>query len=468
MTCLLHSKSLVAHLVLPLVIALAIAQGMIVFVIHDEQKGVVAAMAHGQALDQAATLVRLLARAPESELPQLLSAFASKTSCALLLPGPPPDSERPLDTAELHLTGLLRDMLRDENVGAARISIRPPQVVDRACDPNPTLPGDQTDGSRAWFGKGMLAAEMTVPLVDRRTLIFRTMVETPPSWSWIAIFSFLLSAAAVSAVALILVHHQTRFLRALASSAERAGRGEDVPALPEAGPAEIATTIRAFNTMQERRRRYVSDRLRLLAAISHDLRTPLTTLRLKAEFIDDDTTREGMISTIDELTAITEATLAFTRAEIPREKTSIIDLPELVAEVIAEFELNERAVTFTADGPLAYACRPITLKRAIRNLIDNAIRYGGVARVRFTETAGAPSIRIDDDGPGLPEELIEDAFKPFLRLEPSRSTATGGIGLGLAIARGIVQAHGGSVVLTNRPEGGLGAEISLPAQGPGG
>ena len=250
----------------------------------------------------------------------------------------------------------------------------------------------------------------------------------------------------------------------MAEASERLGRGESVPPLSTTGPSEVAAAARAFNTMQERLGAFIRDRLKLLAGVSHDLRTPLTTLRLKAEFIDDEAVREDVVTTIDEMTAICEATLAFTRAEAATEATETVDLPKLVEEIVEPFRLAGENVVFAPSQPFDFLCRPVSLKRAVRNLIENAVRYGGGARVSAFRASDAVGIRIEDDGPGLPEDQIEDAFKPFVRLEASRSMETGGIGLGLAIARSIVKAHGGSLTLANRSQGGLRAEIRLPVQ----
>jgi signal transduction histidine kinase len=292
----------------------------------------------------------------------------------------------------------------------------------------------------------------------------RTVVAAPGGWSRATLMSFLLSCLTVTVVAIIAVRTQTGSLRALADASERLGRGETVAPLMTSGPSEVAAATRAFNTMQERLSLFIRDRLKLLAGISHDLRTPLTTLRLKAEFIEDETVRDDIVATIEELTVIAEATLAFTRAEATTEATEAIDLRGLVGEVTEAFRLGGADVVVAPFPSVIYPCRPVALKRALRNLIENAVRYGGNALVSAVAQQDAVTIAVEDDGPGLPPDQIEDAFQPFVRLEPSRSTETGGIGLGLAIARSIVKAHGGTLTLTNRPEGGLRAEIRLPLQ----
>ena len=290
-----------------------------------------------------------------------------------------------------------------------------------------------------------------------------TGARAPGLWSGGAVASFLVSCLAVGGVVFFAVRGQTRSLRALAHAAEKLGRGETVEALPTNGPAEVAASARAFNTMQARLSEYLRDRLKLLAGVSHDLRTPLTTLRLKAEFVEDEAQRADLIASIDEMTAISEATLAFTRADAAGEATQRVDLTALIAEVAEPFKLAGERVEIAPAPPLSYLCRPVALKRALRNLVENAIRYGGGAAISLDRRLQTLVIAVEDEGPGVPEGLIEEAFKPFVRLEGSRSAETGGIGLGLAIARSVVKAHGGSLTLKNRAQGGLRAEVRLPA-----
>ena len=200
----------------------------------------------------------------------------------------------------------------------------------------------------------------------------------------------------------------------------------------------------------------------MLAAISHDLRTPLTTLRLRAEFIDDPEAKEKMLATIDEMNVMVEATLAFAREEAAQEDTRTIDLAALIESVCADLTDIGHDIEFTPAERMPYACRPVGLKRAIRNLVENAVRYGIRARAGIERSDTAYRIIVDDDGPGIPEGKLGTVFEPFMRLDESRNMESGGIGLGLSIVRSIVQSHGGEVGLENRPEGGLRATITLP------
>mgnify|MGYP001765471023 CR=1 FL=1 len=456
-------SGLAARLVVLLVSALAVAQAVVVFVLHDEQRGVVEAMAHGQALNQAVTLTRLLTVYPREEEDRLTSAFGSRMTCARVVDPPFDERERATGTREPRLTATLKRMLHGNFAGEPAVLIRRHADREDVC-------GDAETSMQPWITRGGeppqpvagYAAEAIVPMKDGRTLVHVTRIETPTVPFWVVALSFLISSLAVGIVVVVSVRHQTRPLRDLAAAAEKFGRGEDVPPLVARGPSEIAVAIRAFDTMRDRLHRYVTDRLRLLAAVSHDLRTPLTTLRLKAEFVDDETVRDDLVTTLDELTAITESTLAFSHAEASHEATEEIDLTELGREIVEEFRLSGADVTIAAETPVSFVGRPVALKRAVRNVVENAIRYGRRARISiFSDRAGV-TIQVDDDGPGIPESRIDEAFEPFVRIEPSRNRETGGTGLGLSIARSVVHAHGGTIEAHNRPGGGLRVTFQLP------
>jgi len=289
----------------------------------------------------------------------------------------------------------------------------------------------------------------------------------PPSlgWAWPSLVSMAVTALALIAVVAVTVRRIARPLRRLAVAAEAVGRGEAVAALPEEGPDDVREATRAFNRMHARLGRFVQDRTRMLAAISHDLRTPITALRLRAEFIDDAETRTKVIETLDEMRDMIEATLAFVREEAAREDTRVVDLAALVESLCGDLADMGQAVSFTPAEKHPYACRPTGLKRALRNLIENAVVYGERARVALEAGAGEVRVVIDDDGPGIPRSAFERVFAPFVRIETSRSRATGGIGLGLAIARSIVRGHGGDIVLAHRAEGGFRVTVRLPEGG---
>ena len=295
-------------------------------------------------------------------------------------------------------------------------------------------------------------------------------VEPPPPRPWHS-ENFLWAFIAMSccAVALILwgVRRMIRPVAALAAAADALGRNVNAPPLPEDGPTETATAAHAFNTMASRIRRFVDDRTQMLAAIGHDLRTPITRLRLRAEFMEDDDQRRKMLNDLSEMEAMINATLAFARDDAATEPSVAFDLAALCQTVMDEAvdAAPDRAELIAYDGPerLRAHGRPAALKRALANLVGNALSYGGDARLRLAHEIQGARISIEDNGLGIPEAELEQAFQPFRRLEGSRNRETGGTGLGLTIARNILRAHGGDVVLRNRHEGGLEALVTLPA-----
>lgn len=261
---------------------------------------------------------------------------------------------------------------------------------------------------------------------------------------------------------IIIIRHITQPMKGLAQAADALGRGEEVAPIAVQGPNEIRQAIVAFNDMRERLSRSVLDRTRMLAAVGHDLRTPITTMRLRAEFIEDDETRGRILSSLDEMQHMAEAALAFAREEAIVEPTRIVDLNALVGTVCADQADMRREVAYEEFGRLPYRCRPHSLTRAVRNLVENAVVHGRSARVTMNGPDQEVWITIEDEGPGIPDLDMGRVFQPFVRLDESRGQETGGIGLGLAIARSIVRGHGGDILLQNRAEGGLTATIQLP------
>jgi signal transduction histidine kinase len=276
------------------------------------------------------------------------------------------------------------------------------------------------------------------------------------------------TALTISLVALAVARRVARPLRDLAYAAERFGRGEDVGPLAPRGPRDIRLTSEAFNRMQERLRRFVEDRTRMIAAASHDLRTPITSLRLQAEFVADPAVRERMLATLDEMSATTEALLTFAREDAVVEPSRVVDLAALLESLcddLADLGWDVRFAPAPDSRRLPYRCRPAALRRSLRNVVENAVRYGDRARVAFVPSDDWIDVVVEDDGPGILAEDAERVFAPFVRLDASRNRATGGSGMGLAIARSVAREHGGEILLANRDVGGgLRATIRLPRE----
>jgi len=255
-----------------------------------------------------------------------------------------------------------------------------------------------------------------------------------------------------------------RPIREFAQAAEQLGVDLTAPPLAVRGPQELRATIQAFNRMQDRLRRFLEDRTQMLAAISHDLRAPLARLRLRAEFVEDEEQQRKMFGELATMNAMIDSTLAFARDATRQEPRKLVDLSVLVEDVCEDVTDSGGAAFYRGPRGIVVTCRPSDIRRTITNLVDNAVKYGGSARVDILREDERVVIVIDDDGPGIPFNEQERAFAPFYRLEPSRDPGNGGVGLGLSVARTIAREHGGDVTLANRDGGGLSARIELPTE----
>ena len=269
-------------------------------------------------------------------------------------------------------------------------------------------------------------------------------------------------AAIIGLASTLVVRGLTKPLRKLSAAADRVGRDVDSIRIAEEGPAEIRQAARAFNGMQERIQRLIEDRTQALAAVSHDLRTPITRIRLVAGFLSDTQARDRIDASLDEMAAMVETTLSYLRDGQDQEEPRPIELVTVLQTICDNAADMGGDVVFNGPDRLIFKLRPVGMRRALSNLITNAVSYGGSARVTLSSTSRDVVIEIADNGPGIPEESLEQVFQPFRRLEESRNRTTGGVGLGLTIARRAVKAEGGTLQLTNRPEGGLSAIIRLP------
>ncbi len=272
---------------------------------------------------------------------------------------------------------------------------------------------------------------------------------------------------AITLLALLALGWAVRPLHRLARAADALGRNLSGAPLPETGPREVRQAAHAFNTMQSRLASYLNDRLHILAAVSHDLKTPITRLKLRSELLPDEhlpetAKKEKFLRDLDDMETMISATLDFLRGESRQESGVRLDIDALLSTLRDDMLAMGGQVELGGRAKSPLLARPRALKRCLANLIDNAVRYGGSAHITVADHADALVLHIDDHGPGLAEKDLETLFEPFRRGETSRNRATGGTGLGLAIARNLARAHGGDVTLSNRPEGGLRATLTLP------
>jgi signal transduction histidine kinase len=263
-------------------------------------------------------------------------------------------------------------------------------------------------------------------------------------------------------LAIVGVRWVTRPLKNFSLAAIELGKNIDRAPLPETGPIEVVQAARALNGMQARLSRYLQDRTRILAAMSHDLKTPITRMRLRAELLDDEPVRTKFIRDLSELEAMVSGTLSFMRGLETSEMIQPLDINALLESLQADAQESGHMVEILGRATTPYECRPQAIKRCLSNLIDNAIKYGRLARVRVIQLPSSLHVVVSDEGPGVPADELERLFDPFYRLESSRNRDHGGTGLGLTIARSIAEQHGGTLVLKNGSRIGLECHLDLP------
>lgn len=269
------------------------------------------------------------------------------------------------------------------------------------------------------------------------------------------------SSMILFAVAMIFMRNQISPIRRLAMAADALGKGQDVEVFRLQGATEVRQAATAFNRMRERLQRQVSQRTEMLAGVSHDLRTPLTRMKLQLEMLKDTPGAEELKADVAEMERMVEGYLAFARGE-GSEPITEENLRDLVEDVVTAARRAGDRVDLTAEGALTLSVRKEGLRRCLANLVSNATHYGTRAVVSAIRKPEFIEVTVDDDGPGIPENMHETVFRPFSRLDQSRNVETGGVGLGLTIARDVVHAHGGEIALGPSPLGGLRAQVRLP------
>lgn len=472
-------QSLFGRLVLVLVAGLLLAQLVGAALLLRNRAYALYQASGMQTATRIAGIVRLLDRATPSERQRLVSAFQDPTLRIRLTDAP--WLRTAAGSNHEGLAGIFYTMLRHQLGEHRRIAVAIREAAAPASGNTPVM-GDMRGME---MGMDMMNMGMSMsPEVHMGGFGFLP----PPSVAFLAqvqlrggtwasfeqhvpreVFAgstrLLLSLAvlliAVVVLSLLAVRWVTRPLSVLAAAADALGRDIRRPPLLETGPREVSHAARAFNTMQARLGRYLEDRIRLLTAVSHDLKTPITRLRLRAELLDDPVLRDSFTRDLDEMQAMATATLDFLRGLDAKEAVQPVDMRALLESLKADAEETGQRVTVNGQTAAPYPGRPLALKRCLTNLINNAVTYGGIAHVILDDGDKALRILVTDEGPGIPERELERVFEPFYRLESSRSRETGGTGLGLGIARNIARAHGGDLVLRNRAGGGLEAVLTL-------
>jgi signal transduction histidine kinase len=433
---------LAARFALLLAGALVAVNLVAVALLSSERQRLGRALSEGRAIERLALIVPLIEAAPPEDRARIAELAEDRFARVEIEAAPIVG----LGEADARATALLRQTLAALGSGATEVRAGALSTQRGERDRPPVE---------------RLALSVAIPAADGDApawlnIVARPSRPPPEAERGPLLVVLLLSLAAVLAVGLLFIRRLTRPLAALAAAARAAGRGDRTARVAETGARELRETARAFNEMQTRIARFDAERTRTLAAVGHDLRTPITSLRIRAEMLDEPE-REPIVRTLVEMTVMADGLVAYARGQGDAEEVVPVDLAALLDRIC-----GERGAGFATTRRATVRGRPVALARAFGNLVDNALRYGGAARVTLDRDEGDSIVTVDDDGPGIPPERIEAMFEPFARGEASRSVETGGAGLGLAIARTIVRAHGGEVTLVNREGGGLRARILLP------
>ena len=450
--------SLRVQLLLLIISSLTVAQAISLWLFVDERSLAVRAAMGAEAAGRAANVALLLEQAPMDLRGSILRAADSPLARFRI------DPQAAVDHLDHRAGGAVEARVRSlfgaEDSREIRVELHD---VEREFPPMTTVPPEMIEMHKQMMHDKISGLELTlsIALEDGKWLNVDTRFQRPPlQWPVFSAVSFGLTAAFLMGVACwYLLARLTWPLQRLAQAAESLGRGEEGKPIPVAGPKEVRDLTHTFNLMQERLVRTVADKTRIMAALGHDLRSPLTALRVHAEMVDEEETRDALVKSIEEMQDMVERTLAFARGMAISEPLGTIELGGFLTELKRDM-LN--AFQLETNTPLQMRLRPQSMRRALRNVIENAVRYGDDVEVTYSREYDRALIWVRDHGPGIPDTQLEEVFEPFFRVETSRSRETGGTGLGLSIARTILRSHGGDITLQNHPDGGLLVRLDLP------
>ncbi len=466
-------RSLFGRLVLILLGGLMFAQLATAYINLTERDQLLYRAGGMRLAQQVADIVKLLDSLPAAERRRVVAVF-NAPPLAVSLDRPPVATGKEsaeADFPQSMFTTVLRYALGEDARVIVIRSESAPESLRQAPGGGPPAEMPMMQGRGGGWGRGMgpgYAAggsffTVQVALHDGTWVTFDSHVSPQAIAMPLRLAATLLILlATVIVLSLIAVRWVTGPLSALASAAEKLGENINRPPLPETGPIEAQRAARAFNNMQQRLSRFIADRTRVFTAMSHDLKTPITRLRLRTEMLEDEGLRAKFAKDLAEMEAMVTQTLDFMRDASAGEAVQPMDVMALLESVQTDYRDTGDEVEIEGRTEQFYPGRPLALRRCLTNLIDNAIRYGERATIQVDDTADGLSIRVLDRGPGIPEAELAQAFEPFFRGEASRNRETGGTGLGLGIARNIARAHSGDLVLKNRVEGGLEALLTLP------
>ncbi|MCX7143009.1 MAG: ATP-binding protein [Proteobacteria bacterium] len=466
-------RSLFGRLVLVLLGGLLLAQLATAYINLTERDQLLYRAGGMRLAQQISDIVKLLDSLPAAERKRVVAVF-NAAPLAVSLDRPPMSKDKAHAEADFPQTmflTVLRYALGEDTKMIVVRSESAPESLRQPPRAGPPADMPMMQGRGGGWGRGMgqgfpqggVFFTVQVALQDGTWVTFDSHVSPQAIGMPLRLAATLLILlVTVIVLSLIAVRWVTGPLSALASAAEKLGEDINRPPLPETGPSEAQRAARAFNTMQQRLSRFIADRTRIFTAMSHDLKTPITRLRLRTEMLEDEELRAKFARDLDEMESMVTQTLDFMRDASTSEPVQRIDAMALLESLQTDYQDTGGNVAIEGRIEKPYPGRPLALRRCLTNLVDNAIRYGERATIVVEDATDRLTIRVLDYGAGIPEPELERAFEPFFRGEASRNRDTGGTGLGLGIARNIARAHGGDLVLRNRAEGGLEAMLTLP------
>jgi len=457
--------SLFGRLILILIGGLLLAQLVSTGLLLKDRGDIIRENTGLQLVQRIAALVYLLEETPREERPRIVRAFNTPLFRTGLSDSPltPESGAQPARHLEMLLHQSLSRTTRLQVHTTPQGPESRPSRHDARQRPTEVRERPFAPDNRRFRRPRPGALQVSIQLTDGEWLnIQRPLPEGFANWP-IKILAYLgVLLVSIILISLLAVRWVTRPLNTLAGAAENLGKDISHPPLPENGPREVKQAARAFNTMQTRLRRYIEDRSQVLAAVSHDLKTPITRLRLRSALLQDEPLQERFNRDLDEMEQMVQATLDYLRGTESKEQPVPVNINALLGSLQDDAAELGWEMTLSGTRVAPYRGRPLALKRCLMNLIENAVRYGKAADVRLEESDRHLAVIVADRGQGVAEDDLETLFNPFYRGEASRARESGGTGLGLGIARNIARAHGGDVVLRRGSNGGLEAVVTLP------
>ena len=458
-------RSLFGRLVLILLAGLLIAQLLSTAISLDERDQVITQATGIQVAQRIADAVTLLDSLSPSERRAMVGRLSAPPLSITLDQSAMPPPTRGVGVVAGMFESLLRQFIGDDRAIRVIGAEHDASGVPAQAPPwrRGAMMGAGRPGAMHHAQMSAFSAVVQVQLRDGTWATFESRQARDPftvPYRMLLVLAVLL--VAILLVSLVAVRWVTRPLLVLGDAAEALGKDIHRPPLPETGPAEVRRAAHAFNEMQQRLVRYLQERTRALAAMSHDLKTPITRMRLRAELLDDPVVRGKFEEDLAAMESMVAETLGYMRGTDSQEPMQLLDVNSVTETFKANFAESGKEVRIEGAARQPYLARVALFKRCLTNIVDNAIRYGTRASIVIEDSSERLVIRVRDDGPGIPADEIERVFEPFYRREASRSRDTGGTGLGLTIARDIARSHGGDLTLANLPEGGLEATLVLP------